>query len=247
MRISRRTLFQSSGAIAGAALLRGGPASTGLQIGPSLYESIGVTPIVNCRGTFTIITGWLTLPEVRKAMAEASRPYVQMDELMNAVGQRLAELTKAEWGIVTAGCAAALTHATVACVAGTNPERMQRIPNLAGMKNEVVIPKHSRNVYDHAVRMPGVAIVEVNSPEELESSINPRTALIMIMASPRADRGPLNTESVCKVAKARDVPVIGDAAAEVLTIPNKQLGIGGTTCAYGGGRGRQQIEAAGSA
>ncbi len=245
MRISRRTLFQSSGAIAGAALLRGGPASTGLQIGPSLYESIGVTPIVNCRGTFTIITGSLTLPEVKKAMDEASRHYVHMDELMNAVGLRLAELTKAEWGIVTAGCAAALTHATVACVAGTNPERMQRIPNLAGMKNEVVIPKHSRNVYDHAVRMPGVAIVEVNSPEELESSINPRTALIMIMASPRGDRGPLNTESVCKVAKARDVPVIVDAAAEVLTIPNKLLGLGGTMVAYSGGKCLRGPQAAG--
>src|ERR1039457_1655484 len=191
--LTRRKLFQTSTAIASTALLRGAPASSG---SPNLYESIGVTPLVNCRGTFTIITGSRTLPEVKKAMDEDSRHYVHMDELMNAVGQRLAELTKAEWGIVTAGCAAALTHATLACIAGTNPERMQRIPKLAGMKNEVVIPKHSRNVYDHAVRMTGVDIIEVNSPEELESSINPRTALIMIMASPRADSGPLSTVNV---------------------------------------------------
>jgi L-seryl-tRNA(Ser) seleniumtransferase len=245
MRLSRRKLFQSGSAIAGAALLRGGPASPGLQIGPSLYESIGVTPIVNCRGTFTIITGSLTLPEVKKAMDEASRHYVHMDELMNAVGQRLAELTKAEWGIVTAGCAAALTHATLACVAGTNPERMQRIPNLAGMKNQVVIPKHSRNVYDHAVRMPGVDIVEVNTPEELETSITPRTAMIMIMASPRADSGALSTENVCRVAKVRGVPVIVDAAAEILTIPNKHLGLGATMVAYSGGKCLRGPQAAG--
>jgi L-seryl-tRNA(Ser) seleniumtransferase len=238
MPLSRRRFFQT-GAIAGAALGASGTgaaAPAAIELGPSLYESIGVTPIVNCRGTFTIISGSLTLPEVKKAMEEASRHYVQMDELMNAVGQRLAELTKADWGIVTAGCAAALTHATLACIAGTNPERMQRIPKLAGLKNEVIIPKHSRNVYDHAVRMPGVDIIEVNSKEELESSINPRTALIMIMASPRADRGPLSTQNICAVAKTRNVPVIVDAAAEILTIPNKHLGLGATMVAYSGGK-----------
>jgi uncharacterized pyridoxal phosphate-dependent enzyme len=238
MPLSRRRFFQT-GAIAGAALGASGTgaaAPAAVEPGPSLYESIGVTPIVNCRGTFTIISGSLTLPEVKKAMDEASRHYVQMDELMKAVGQRLAELTKADWGIVTAGCAAALTHATLACIAGTNPERMQRIPKLAGLKNEVIIPKHSRNVYDHAVRMPGVDIIEVDSKEELESSINPRTAMIMIMASPRADRGPLSTQNVCAVAKTRNVPVIVDAAAENLTIPNKHLGLGATMVAYSGGK-----------
>ncbi|HWD98986.1 MAG TPA: aminotransferase class V-fold PLP-dependent enzyme [Bryobacteraceae bacterium] len=238
MPLSRRRFFQT-GAIAGAALGASGTsgaAPPAVELGPSLYDSIGVTPIVNCRGTFTIISGSLTLPEVKKAMDEASRHYVQMDELMNAVGQRLAELTKADWGIVTAGCAAALTHATLACIAGTNPERMQRIPKLAGLKNELIIPKHSRNVYDHAVRMPGVDIIEVNSKEELESAINPRTALIMIMASPRADRGPLSTQNICAVAKTRNVPVIVDAAAEILTIPNKHLGLGATMVAYSGGK-----------
>ena len=88
-------------------------------------------------------------------MELASHSYVHMDELMDAVGQRLAELTKAEWGIVTAGCAAALTHATSACITGGDPEKMQRMPDLTGMKNEVVVPRHSRNVYDHAVRMTG--------------------------------------------------------------------------------------------
>ena len=251
MPLSRRRFFQSGGAMAGAAFLPGqraahaAAASTGLQFGPGLYESIGVTPIVNCRGTFTIITGSLTLPEVKKAMDEASRHYVQMDELMNAVGARLAELTKAEWGMVTAGCAAALTHATLACIAGSNPERMQRIPKLDGLKNEVIIPKHSRNVYDHAVRMPGGDIVEVSSQKELEGAINPRTAMIMIMASPRADKGPLSTENVCKIAKTRDVPVIVDAAAEYLTIPNKHLGLGATMVAYSGGKCLRGPQAAG--
>jgi seryl-tRNA(Sec) selenium transferase len=95
----------------------GGP----LQTGPRIYQSIGVEPVINCRGTFTIIGASIELPEVRAAMEAASQHYVQLDELADAVGRRLAELTKAEWGMVSSGCAAGLKHVTAACVAGGNP------------------------------------------------------------------------------------------------------------------------------
>src|SRR5207253_682736 len=85
--------------------------------------------------------------------------YVNLDELMEGVGKRLAEQTGAEWGIVTAGCAAAITHVTAACIAGSDPEKMQRLPNLHGLKSEVIIPQYSRNEYDHAVRMLGVKCI----------------------------------------------------------------------------------------
>jgi len=240
--VTRRSLFRRTSLLAAGGFLpamRGRAAAASkneLQLGPNLYESIGVTPLVNCKGTFTIITGSQTLPEVKRAMDEASRHYVQMDELMNAVAPRLAELTKAEWGIVTAGCAAALTHATSACIAGADPEKIQRLPKLEGLKNQVIIPLHSRNVYDHAVRMLGVDIIEVTSAEALESAINPKTAMIMIMASPRAESGPLSTENICKIARAKDVPVIVDAAAEILTIPNVHLQRGAHMVAYSGGK-----------
>ena len=121
--------------------------------GPDVYQSIGVRPLINARGTFTIISGSLMLPEVRAAMDAAAKHYVHLDELAEAVGARLAALTGAEWGLVTSGCAAALTHATAACVAGGNPDLHVRIPNLAGFaKDEVIIPAHSRNVYEAAVR-----------------------------------------------------------------------------------------------
>ncbi len=239
---TRRGLFQRGGLLAAAGFV---PAKASLTIGSNLYESIGVTPIVNCKGTFTIISGSQSLPEVKRAMEEASRHYVNLDELMNGVSQRLAELTKAEWGIVTAGCAAALTHTTAACIAGGDPEKMQRLPKLAGMKNEVIIPKQSRNQYDHAVRMLNVDIVEVDSIEQVESSINAKTALIMIMSSPQTESGPMGTESICKVARAKGVPVIVDAAAEDLTIPNKHLARGANMVAYSGGKCMRGPQAAG--
>jgi L-seryl-tRNA(Ser) seleniumtransferase len=242
-RLTRRNLIQTGGLLAtgllparGAAAAAAATSGKALQIGPNLYESIGVTPLVNCRGTFTIISGSLSLPEVKRAMEEASRHYVHLDELMNAVGQRLAELTQAEWGIVTAGCAAALAHATAACIAGADPEKMQRVPKLEGMKNEVIMPRHSRNDYDHAVRMLGINVIEVDSGEQLNNAFSPRTAMVMIMASPRAESGPLSTENICKVARAKGVPVIVDAAAETLTIPNKHLGRGANMVAYSGGK-----------
>jgi L-seryl-tRNA(Ser) seleniumtransferase len=210
----------------------------------ALYESIGVRPVINARGTYTIISGSQSLPEVKLAMTEASRNFVQMDELMNGVGARLAEITKAPWGIVTAGCCAALTNFSAACIAGTNPERMQRLPNLTGLKDEAIIPAYSRNVYDHAIRMLGVKVIEVETPEELAAALSERTALIYILAGP-GDDGPLGTEAVSKIASEHRIPVIVDAAAEDLTIPNLHLARGATAVAYSGGKGLRGPQAAG--
>jgi len=210
--------------------------SLGAVTGSSeLYHSIGVRPVINARGTFTIISGSQTLPEVKQAMDEASRSYVQMDELMDGVAKRLAELTQTEWGIVTNGCCAALTHCTTASIAGTNPERMQRLPDLTGLKSEVIIPEYSRNVYDDAIRMVGVKIIEVKERSALDSAFNERTAMVYILAGP-GDTGPLGTQAVSEVARRYNVPVIVDAAAEVLTIPNVHLQRGATAVAYSGGK-----------
>lgn len=236
--LSRRDLFRGSGLLAATGLFGGSaaPASASpLRIGANIYESIGVRPLINCKGTFTIISGSLTLPEVKQAMEEASRHYIHLDELMDAVGQRLAELTGAEWGIVTAGCAAALTHATSACIAGADPEKLQRLPYLDGLKSEVIAPTYSRNVYDHAIRMLGVRIVEVDNLEQYEAAFNPRTAMVMVLAGP-GDSGPLGLEPIAKIANQKGVPVMVDAAAEDLTIPNVHLQRGATIVGYSGGK-----------
>jgi D-glucosaminate-6-phosphate ammonia-lyase len=245
--VNRRELFLRGGASAAALALFGSirrAAAAPLEYGARLYRSIGVRPVLNARGTFTIITGSQSLPEVKRAMEDASLAYVQMDELMDGVSKRLAELTGAEWGIVTGGCCAAVTNCTAACIAGTNPERMERLPNLEGLKSEVIIPAYSRNVYDHAVRMLGVKIVTVSDAAALESSFNERTAMVYILGG-NGDEGPLGTKAISDVAKRRNVPVIVDAAAEVLTIPNVHLARGATAVAYSGGKCIRGPQAAG--
>ena len=168
---------------------------------PNVYTSLGVRPLINCRGTITVIGGSIELPEVSAAKVQANQQHVQLDELMNAAGKRLAELTGAEWGMVSAGCAAAMSHATAACVAGGNPDLHVRLPNLTGFaKDEVIIPGHSRNVYDAAIRAVGVKVVEVETPEELQLAIGPKTAMIYIFANARNETGPMSTEAIAQIA-----------------------------------------------
>lgn len=242
-KVRRRDLLRSGAAI-GLAPALGGAAAAQSGSSRNLYEAIGVRPVINARGTLTIIGGSQTLPEVKRAMDEASRYYVHIDELMEAVGARLAALTKADWGIVTAGCAAALAHFTAACVTGADPEKMQRLPHTDGMKNQVIVPKYSRNVYDHAIRMVGVEMIEVESKEKFTAAFTDRTAMVMVLAGPM-DSGEFGLPFIAEVARTKKVPVLVDAAAEDLTIPNVHLRRGATAVAYSGGKVLRGPQAAG--
>jgi D-glucosaminate-6-phosphate ammonia-lyase len=202
--------------------------------GEGLLKSIGVEPFVNCKGTNTIMGGAVVRPEVKLAMESVSSLNVQMDELAFGIGKRLAELTGAQWGIVTAGCAAGIKMVTAACLTGGDPEKLLRIPDLTGFaKSEVIIPLSSRNVYDHAVRNAGVRVITVGSLDELKKSINSRTAMIYMTPS----EGEFSIPNVSKIAKPLNIPVFVDAAAHILTIPDVHLAQGADVVGYSGGKG----------
>ena len=236
MRISRRRLFQTSGlaaaGIAGrdqaAAAPAGGPS-------PEVYTRIGVRPFINCTATLTINGGSLTLPEVIAAMEQAAHFHVNLEELMEKAGDRLAELLQVEWGLVTAGTAAALTHATAGVLAGTDPEKIQRLPNLAGLKNEVIIPRESRNAYDHAVRTLGVTVIEVNTPEELRAAISPHTAMIELLGN-HFGKASLDLKDIAPITRSAGIPILVDAAADYLIAPNPYIAQGADLVAYSGGK-----------
>lgn len=204
----------------------------------NIFRSIGVEPVINCMGTYTIIGGSIERPAVREAMDAASHNFVQYDELAEGIGQKLAELTKSEWGMVSAGCAAGLKHVTAACVTGGNPEKLLRIPDLTGLeKTEVIIPRYARTSYDHAIRNIGVKIVHVNNAEELEKAINSKTAMIYLTTSNTSATGqPLSLEVIAGIAKPKNIPILVDAAAEDLTIPSVHIKRGATVVAYSGGK-----------
>jgi len=250
-RLNRRDLFRGGSLLSLPAFWQrraaAAPApASGLTVGPDIYRSIGVSPVINCRGTFTIVGGSLELPEVVAAKEAAAAHYVHLDEMMDGIGKRLAELTGAEWGIVTSGCAAAIAHATAACVAGANPDLHVRIPNLTGFaKDEVIIPKQFRTVYDAAVRSIGVKVIEVETAAELEDALaSPRVAMLYYYAG-LVTAGPLLLESVAAMAKKHNVPIFVDAAAEDLSIPNIHLQKGASLVGYSGGKSLRGPQCAG--
>ena len=239
---TRREVLQGGGLLAAGWLLpprapaAQPAASQARAAGQSIYEAVGVRPLINARGTVTIVGASRVLPEVKAAMDRAARDYVQLDELMEGVGRRLSALTGAEWGIVTSGASAALTAATAACIAGADPDKLAQLPNLAGLKDEVIMPRYSRTAYDHAAKAVGARIVEVASREELDSALGPRTAMVMVLAGRASQDGPLSLDVISSLARPRSIPVLVDAAADELVTPNPYLTHGADLVAYSGGK-----------
>jgi uncharacterized pyridoxal phosphate-dependent enzyme len=233
-KLSRREIFQAGGMATAWSLLGGSP-SIAKTDGTNIYTRIGVRPFINLTATYTINGGALSRPEVKQAMEEASHYPVNLDELMERVGERLAKLLGCESGIVTSGCAAALVHATAACVAGSDPEKMLQLPNLEGLKNEVVMLRQSRNVYDHAIRHVGVKIVEVGLREEFHAALSDRTAVIVVLGTGEA-KGSVRLEEMVEASRKRGIPILVDAAAELPVVPNPYLSRGADLVGYSGGK-----------
>ena len=199
------------------------------------YADLGIRPFINCIGTITTLSGSLALPEVRQAMNEAATGYVKIAELMDAVGRRIAELMQCEYGLVTAGCAAALTQVTAACVAGDDPEKIARLPDTEGLKDEIIVQRSHRVGYDRAVTAVGTRFIEVETREELEAAYSDRTAMIFIFGD-AAERGQISVAEMAASGHARGVPSFVDAAAERPDAPNWYLEQGVDAVAYSGGK-----------
>ena len=199
------------------------------------YVALGVRPFINCCSVRTMHGGSLMLPEVKAAMDAASRQFVNLDELMDAAGQRIAELTHAEWGIVTCGSAAAVALGTAACVAGNDPARMLRLPFTDGMVNRVIIPKKQRFAYDQAVRMIGCHIVEIDTREELDRALDEPVALVVLLGKQEHLSG-VRLEEIAAVVHPRGIPIMVDAASEHIERPSPWLTRGADLVIYSGGK-----------
>ena len=182
----------------------------------NVYTQLGVKTVINCRGTWTYLSGSLEFPEVRQAQLEASRYFVNMFDLQRGVGRRLAELTGAESGIVTSGSAGAMSAATAACMAGSDDKYIWQLPDTTGLKHEVIMVG-GRSAFDSAIRLTGAKLVLVYSSEELANAINENTAMIYT-----TDLGEKLQQEVA-IAKAHKVPLLLDDAAGIPPADNAKL------------------------
>jgi L-seryl-tRNA(Ser) seleniumtransferase len=183
-----------------------------------VYARLGVRPIINARGMNTMASGSLMPKPVLDAMAEAAGAFVDMAELNALAGAHIARLVGVEAAHVTSGSAGGLLLAAAACIAGDDPERIARLPDTTGMRDEIVIQRCDRIQYDQALRAAGAVLVEVGgadgcTPEAIEAAIGPRTAALIYIVSPGlAERG-VGPERMAAIARAHGLPLIVDAAS----------------------------------
>jgi len=238
--VNRREMFLA-GALASVANLLGPWSARAARLpvragGPEVYSIIGVKPFINCTSTYTINGGSAMLPEVIEAMSNASYYPVNLDELMEGAGKRIAELMQVEAAMVSSGAAGAMTCATLACVAGGDPEKMQQLPDTTGIKNEVIVPRWSRSIYDHAVRSTGIKMIEVETMEDLGGAFSPRTAMATGQINLASEGNPFTLEEYVAAAHKRGVPVVIDCADRLPLVPNPYLSRGADLVAYSGGK-----------
>jgi L-seryl-tRNA(Ser) seleniumtransferase len=179
--------------------------------------------VINATGGHrTLLGGSILSPAVQQAMHEANRYYVDMVELLEKSGQVIAELLGAEAAYVTSGCCAALALGTAACMAGRDPDRIERLPDPTGMRNEVLVQTGQRYKYDRCVTVPGAKLIEVGDAsavtgKQLEDAIGERTVAILYRA-PTGEPGTVTLEDVVEIGTRNGIPVIVDAAAQVYPV-----------------------------
>ena len=213
------------------------PPSTSIpgQIQPSTYASLGVRPIINAGGTYTIWSGSRMIDVAAQAMVEATNEHVSIGELMEAIGARLAEITGAEWGYVTSSCSAAINQIAAAAIAGGDPEKIVRLPDTTGMRNEIIMEARVGSGYEQCMHIAGGKVITVDTETDLRAAIGERTALVFINGDGEA-LSRITPERTIAVARECGVPTFVDAAAQRLQVPNRYLEMGADAVAYSGGK-----------
>ncbi len=210
------------------------------------FRELGVRTFINAAGTYTLLSASLMLPEVVAAMSFAAKHFVDIEELQTAAGKRIAELIGCEAAMVTSGAAAALTIGTAACLTGENPVYVRQIPDLTGLKSEVIIQKSHRFLYDHAIRNCGVKFVEIETVAQLENAISHNTAM-MLFFNDNEPKGVIGAEEFVALGKRHGIPTFNDAAADVPPAENlsKYLRMGFDLVTFSGGKGMRGPQNAG--
>ncbi|MFZ0762225.1 MAG: aminotransferase class V-fold PLP-dependent enzyme [Candidatus Sulfotelmatobacter sp.] len=209
--LAPRKLFSWNRGTAGASMPVSGFGQTG-----NPYEELGVTTLINCEGTMTMLGGSLPHPELEAVMTLAGRHFVSIPELEVAAGKRIAEMLKLPDGysaLVTSGAAAAIQSGLAGILTGGNEALMRQLPDLTGMKSEVIIQKSHRNPFDHQLRSTGIKLIEIETHDQLRSAVNERTAMMHFTNFANA-AGQIKVDEWVKLAKQYNLPCMNDAAAD---------------------------------
>jgi len=220
---NRRSFLGGLGVVAGAVMAplklsagKAAPTITGFGSSGNPYDELGVKTVINCEGTMTVLGGSILRPELEAVMAQAGRHFVRIADLEVAAGKRIAEMLKLPEGygtIVTSGAAAAMQSGLAGILTGDNEQFIKQIPDLTGMKSEVIIQKSHRNPFDHQLRTTGIKLVVIETRDELLAAINEKTAMMHFSNFANA-AGQIKVDEWIKIGKEHNIPCMNDAAAD---------------------------------
>lgn len=210
------------------------------------FKELGVRTFINAAGTYTALTASQMPDEVMEAIRYASRQYCSLTELQDKAGARIASLVGSESAMVTSGAAGALCVGTAGCVTGKDVKAIRQLPDTTGLKNEVIVQKTHRYGYDHSVRATGIRMVEIETPEQAERAVNPRTAMMLFWAGGEPDGAIKGAEWVA-LGKKHNVPTFCDAADCVPPVSRLKgyVGTGFDLVTFSGGKGIRGPQSAG--
>lgn len=187
----------------------------------NLFKELGIRTFINAAGTYTFMTGSLMRPEVIEAIQSTANEFCLLDEVQDKVGEKIANLVRSESAVVTAGCFSAMTLGLAGVLTGMDPKKVEQLPHIegTGMKSEVIIQKGHNVGYSQALTNTGCKIVFIETIQDLENAINPKTALLWFL-NIQSDKGMITHEEWVAAGKKHNIPTMIDMAADVPPLSN---------------------------
>jgi uncharacterized pyridoxal phosphate-dependent enzyme len=223
--IRNLSILPVSGVVLGSALplgsVLGAPAAGTLPAAPKrdLIKELGLRKFINAAGTYTFMSGSLMHDEVVEAIMACSKEFVLIDDAQDKVGEKIAAICHAEAATVTAGCWSALVLGTAGVLTGMDMKKVAQLPDVTGMKSEVLVQKTHNEGYVHALTNTGVKIVEIETADELDKAVNEKTAMMWFL-NYAANTGKISDREWVALGKKHNIPTMIDMAADVPPVEN---------------------------
>ena len=212
----------------------------------NFFKELGLRTFINAAGTYTSMTGSLMSEEVLSAITYGATEYVDLDELQDKVGERIAQLLQCEYATVTSGAFGAMSIGMAGVLSGMDKKIVEQLPDTTGIKNEVIIQEAHNIGYSKALTNVGAKLVKVKTAKELEKAINKNTAMLWFLNA-NTEQGEVKWEEFIALGKKHNIPTFIDCAADVPPVENlfKFTKIGFDLVAFSGGKGIRGPQSAG--
>ena len=254
MMINRRKVLQSLAALPFAGSLFGtkslsaqtNSAAVVSSLRRDFFKELGLRTFINAAGTYTSMTGSLMPKEVVEAISYGANEYVNLDDLQDKVGERIAELLECEYATVSSGCFGAMSIGMAGILTGKDPKKVKQLPNTEGMKNEVIMQESHSIGYAQALTNVGAKVVRVKTAKQLEKAITDKTCMLWFLNA-HTDRGEIKWEEFIALGKKHNIPTFIDCAADVPPVENlfRFTKMGFDLVAFSGGKGLRGPQSAG--